>query len=77
MAGSVQGTIFKRTVLQEKNICFEPVLSFKEEDGAFSALFNLSTMNDFHNFLIQHLIKFCQKYLILLIKKIAGNQYQS
>ena len=51
MAGSVQGTIFKRTVLQEKNICFEPVLSFKEEDGAFSALFNLSTMNDFHNFL--------------------------
>lgn len=40
-----QGTLFNRKVLQERNIHYEPELSFKEEDGTFSSLFLVKTQD--------------------------------
>lgn len=41
--GSLQGSIFNRKLLQDLNITFEPTLSFKEEDDAFSTKVKFAT----------------------------------
>ena len=42
---SVQGTLFNRILLKHLRIYFEPVLSFKEEDGCFSSLVDIKGRN--------------------------------
>ena len=42
---SLQGSLFNRKLLQQLNIHFEPILSFKEEDGCFSSLLALKSQS--------------------------------
>lgn len=40
---STQGTLYNRKLLQQLNIHFEPILSFKEEDGCFCSLASIKS----------------------------------
>ena len=59
--GTLQGSIFNRDILQKLNIHFEPLLSFKEEDGAFCSLFHHKTVNKYDCKLLQEIV-YIRKY---------------
>ena len=59
--GSLQGSLLNRKFLQDQNIRFEPLLSFKEEDGAFCALFLLKA-NDSSTYRYLHENVYIRKY---------------
>lgn len=61
----IQGTLFNRLILKNLNIYFESILSFKEEDCTFSALFDIKTFNYKHLLIndIVYLHKICNNHI--------------
>lgn len=62
----IQGSIFNRRILQENNIHFEPLISYREEDGAFSSYIDYTLQQ----------YKQLKLYKPVYIKKVS-KKYQS